>query len=339
MKTSVLVPILVLLFVFFDMGAQKGSDQSIVKINGYGNGLEIGAGIISGFDKSANEVFLVTALHVVGEADSVTVEFRQNRKEFPATIYKTKPELDLAVLRVSIQGTAIDFKKLVVASSSDFVQRPVKIIGHPQGSSWITTTASSFLNATDGINFTISRGDASKGYSGGGVFTNNNRLMGMMLKIGSHDAVVLDVLSISEWLTEWKVETNLWGRPKMNFTEAGIMGVGAAGIVVSLFVLESDSADLYSTYETQRFSDDPVYSGTTREQVFDDAQSKHNTAVITGVVGGVVLAAGTYLLIRKMNKRKKEKRYDGLVVVPHFNVPDYASSSGKAVTVGVTIRF
>ena len=340
MKTSITFSLVASLLVFLDMAGQKNPDQSIAKVTGYGDGVEIGAGILTGFDDVDDEVFLVTALHVVEEADRITVEFRQHRKEFPAQIYKTKPELDLAVLQVGITGEIIDFKKQVVAQASDFVERPIKVIGHPQGSSWVLTTASSYVQASDDRNnFIISRGDTSKGYSGGGVFTNNNRLLGMILKIGSHQAVVLDVLPIKDLLKEWKVETNLWGKPKMNFTEPGIMGVGAAGVLVSLLVFESDSKDLYNTYEEHRFETDPIYAGTSRTQVFNDAQSKHNTAVITGVVGGVVLVAGSYMLIRKLSKRRKEKRYDGLVVVPHFDMPDYVTSSGNAVTVGVTIRF
>lgn len=328
------------LFIFFGLAAQKGPNQAITKVRAYGDGLEIGAGIVTGFDESVNEVFLVTALHVVGEADSITVEFRQNRKEFPAIIYKTKPDLDLAVLRIPLLTTSIDFKSQVVAEASDYRISLVQIIGHPQGSSWVLSS-NKFLEASGINHFRVSHEGISKGFSGGGVFTKNNRLMGMMVENRSHDALALDLLAITELLNDWKVETNLLTKPKMNFTEAGIIGAGTAGVLVSLFVFESKSKDLYSTYEDHRFSSDPVYTdlGMSRDEVYDKANTKHNTAVITGVVGGVVLATGAYLLIRKLNKRKKEKRHDGLVVVPQFNMPGYVSSSGNAVTVGVTIRF
>lgn len=341
MRTSVLVCLqFVSFFAFFDSIAQKVPDQSIVRIKGYGNGLEIGAGIVAGFDKDDKEIFLITALHVVEAADSITVEFRQHKKEFPAAIFKVKQELDLAVLRVPLQEIALDFKSQVVAESSDYRISLVKIIGHPQGSSWVLSS-NKFLMALNANNFTVSHEGIGKGYSGGGVFSNNDRLMGMMVENRSHDALVLDLLAIIEFLDESKIETNLWVKPKMNYTTAGVMGAGAAGILVSLFVFENKSKDLYTTYEDHRFSNDPIYTemGMTRDEVYDQANSKHNAAVITGVVGGVVLAAGSYMLIRKLNKRKKEKRHDGLVVVPHFNMPDYALSSGNAVTLGVTIRF
>lgn len=340
MKTLTFLVQLVPFFIIFGMAAQKGPDQAIAKVRAYGNGLEIGGGIITGLDDSTNELFLVTALHVVGEADSITVEFRQNRKEFAAIIYKTKPELDLAVLRVPMQDTFIDFKSQVVAESSDYSISLVKVIGHPQGSSWVLSS-NKFLDRMGVHHFRVSHESISKGFSGGGVFTKNDRLMGMMVENRSHDALALDLLAITELLNEWKVESNLLTKPKMNFTEVGIIGAGTAGILVSLFVFENKSKDLYTTYEDHRFSSDPIYTdlGMTRDEVYDKANAKHNTAVITGVAGGIVLAAGSYLLIRKLNKRKKEKRHDGLVVVPHFNMPDYVSSSGNSVAVGVTIRF
>jgi hypothetical protein len=76
-----------------------------------------------------------------------------------------------------------------------------------------------------------------------------------------------------------------------------------------------------------------------RQHVFEDAKSKHNTAVVVGAVSGAVLAVGTYMLIRKINKRKIEKRHDGLVVLPHFDMPDYALSSGNSVSFGITLKF
>ncbi len=340
MNTSIHIVRLVLFFLLVDLAAQKNPDEFIVKITGYSGGVEIGAGIITGFNELDREVFLITALHVVEETDSLLVEFSQNRREFPATIFKVKPELDLAVLQVKIRNTDIEFRDLVVAETSDFRLSLVKIIGHPQGSSWITRL-NKFLAPLDRNNFTVSNEMVTKGFSGGGVFTKNDRLMGMIVENRSQDALVVDILAIVSLLNEWKVETNLLTRPKLKLETAAIMGAGTAGVIYSLVGLEKKSKDQYSIYEDHRFSNDPIYTdlGMTREEVFQDAESKHKTAIIVGAVSGVVLAVGSYMLIRKLSKRKNEKRHDGLVVVPHFNMPDYALSSGNAVSFGVTIQF
>ena len=340
MRISILVLPLVLLFVLFEVAAQKYPDGFIVKITGYGSGVQVGAGIIVGFNEVDQEALLVTALHVVEETDSLLVEFRQHSKGFPATILKVKPELDLAVLRVNIQGADIDFRNLVVAESSDFRLSLVKIIGNPQGSSWVTRL-NKFLTLSDGSNFTVSNEMISGGFSGGGVFTKNNRIMGMMIENRSQDALVVDILAILALLNEWNVEANLLVRPKLKLETAAIMGAGTAGILVSLVHFEKKSKDQYTIYEENLFSNDQIYAdlGMTRDEVFQDAESKRKTAIIVGVIGGTVLAAGTYMLIKKLNKRKKEKRHDGLVVVPHFELPDYVESSGRAVSFGVTIKF
>ncbi len=333
----------IVLFIFFGLSAQNPK-QSIVKVMGYGNDPEIGAGIITGYNKTDKEVFLVTALHTLFDKDSVLrenikVEFRQHKDEFPAQLYKLDQELDLAVLRVNTQGTSIAFKKLVVAAKDDYRRSLINVIGHPQGSYWVLDSKE-FLSA-ESYNFTISHEGITKGYSGGGVLTKNNRLMGMMVQNRSHDALVLDIATILELLNEWKVETNLLTRPKIKLGTVAIMGTGTASILISVLHFEKESKDLYSTYEDYPFTNDPIYTelGMTRDEVFEDANSKHNTAVVVGVVGGTILAIGTYVIIRKLSKRKKERRYDGLTVRPFFDMPDYVSSSGNAVAFGVTIKF
>jgi hypothetical protein len=119
------------------------------------------------------------------------------------------------------------------------------------------------------------------------------------------------------------------------------MGAGAGGVAVSFIHFESKSRDLYSTYEEHPFINDQVYTdlGMSRDEVFEDANSKHNTAIIVGAVGGTILAIGTYVIIRKLTKRKKERRYDGLTFRPYFDMPDYVSSSGGSLAVGVNIKF
>lgn len=340
MKISKIGLQFLMFLVTLTLSAQKNSEETIVKVSGHGDGVEIGAGIITGFDDIRNEVFLITAFHIIEETDSITVEFHQLRDEFTAAVFKVDPGLDLAVLRVSLGQSPVKFKKQLVAESSDFTISLVQIIGHPQGSTWVMTS-NRYLTAPDDRHFTVSHEGIRKGFSGGGVFTKNNRLMGMMLENRSHDALVLDLLAITEQLNKWKVETNLLTRPKLKLESAAVMGAGTAGVLVSLLALEKKSKDQYTIYEEHLFSNDPIYTGLgmTRQQVFEDAKSKHNTAVVVGAVSGAVLAVGTYMLIRKINKRKIEKRHDGLVVLPHFDMPDYALSSGNSVSFGITLKF
>ncbi len=340
----------ILFFTFSGILAQNPK-QSIVKVTAHfsDNQIEVGGGIITGFNDLDKEVFLVTARHIfikedkdgtiLAEAERLTVEFQKGRDEFSATIDRVDPELDLAVLKVNLKERAISFKKLVVAQTDDYTRSIVNVIGHPQGSEWVLNS-NEFLS-TESYNFSISHDGISTGYSGGGVFTKYNRLMGMMVQNRSHDALVLDIAAILELLNEWKVETNLLGRPKIKYGTLAVMGTGVAGVAVSIFHFERKSKDLYSIYEEHPFSNDPIYTtmGTTRDEVFEDANSKHNTAIIVGAVGGTVLAIGTYVIIRKLSKRKKERRYDGLTVRPYFDMPDYVLSSGNAVAFGLSIKF
>lgn len=126
---------------------------------------------------------------------------------------------------------------------------------------------------------------------------------------------------------------------------AGLSGVGASGaaLLLSGLKIESDSKDLYKVYKDNLDPNAPVFSETTREQFYQDANSKHKKATWLSIGGGTVLVAGGVVMITRLiqiskyNKKCSGKTTDAS---PKWNLaPIVDVGSGNGVSAGVAINF
>ena len=85
---------------------------------------------------------------------------------------------------------------------------------------------------------------------------------------------------------------------------AGVVVVGG-GLVYQGISLESQSQDLYTIYETELDPNSSVYYEKSREDHFNEANTKHQNATYLMVGGGVVLAGGGAYVVSKMIQTKK----------------------------------
>ncbi|MBK8503365.1 MAG: hypothetical protein IPL46_14785 [Saprospiraceae bacterium] len=88
---------------------------------------------------------------------------------------------------------------------------------------------------------------------------------------------------------------------------AGLTGAAGAGLALLLsgLKLESDSKPLYDTYKSNLNPSDPVFSEISREDYYQDANSKHKKGQWFTAAGAAVIAAGGVILVSRLIQIKK----------------------------------
>ena len=208
------IVILTLTFAVPTLHAQEAEDKSelaktlIVKVN---NGLKFGAGII--FNIKGGYLFIATARHVVeGSEDGfVDVEFKFARNiTVKAKLIKNSQRLDLAVLQVDIQNsriqglllTNIPFE-LLQALPSLHKGMPVFPIGHPAGKDWYVSRNPGIIQEVIFDADILFEFECYPGHSGGGLFTANWNLAGMILQDDVYDCNALSFRRIYATLKDY----------------------------------------------------------------------------------------------------------------------------------------
>jgi hypothetical protein len=124
---------------------------------------------------------------------------------------------------------------------------------------------------------------------------------------------------------------------------AGLGGVAATGFALGLsgLKMESDSKDLYDIYKNNINPNDPVFSETSREDYYQEANKKHKTGTWLMIGGGTVIVAGGIMMvsrliqINKYNKNCAGRSSDAMShprVSPLFLVNSDQMSTGIAIT-------
>ncbi|MEP6795997.1 MAG: hypothetical protein ABJB16_16835 [Saprospiraceae bacterium] len=132
---------------------------------------------------------------------------------------------------------------------------------------------------------------------------------------------------------------------KMIPVYAGLSGVAATGaaLVLSGLKSESDSKDLYTVYKNNLDPNASVFSETTREQFYLDANSKHKKGTwLTAGGGTVIIAGGVVMVMRLIQISKYNKKCAGKTTdaTPKWNIkPIVDVGSGNAVSAGIAINF
>lgn len=116
----------------------------------------------------------------------------------------------------------------------------------------------------------------------------------------------------------------------------GLGGIGAtgAGLIASGLKSSSDAKDLYNVYKENTVETAGVYEemGSTRNDVYDEANKKHKTGTFLKVAGGaVLLTAGIIMVNRLIQLKKLEQRT--MSFAPYLNI-DRKSAPGKVYAAG-----
>jgi hypothetical protein len=191
---------------------EQNARKAVVFIQGQIDGDTVfGGGII--FSKADDRLYIATANHVVrrGAAEATNLRVRLYSlpgEEFEATILRDQDsQMDLAVLRVidrqrEIPNTVMDFNILGDAPS---LKRGDAVfpIGHPEGRRWSVPVNADRVdqNLTSEVSFQSTY--VRKGNSGGALFDDKWRLVGMVVRDEPPDATAISATSVSRKLASW----------------------------------------------------------------------------------------------------------------------------------------
>ena len=109
----------------------------------------------------------------------------------------------------------------------------------------------------------------------------------------------------------------------------GGIGVTGIGLLTSGSKNASEGQDLYEIYKTNTVETAPIYTelGSTREEVYSEANKKHKTGTFTKAGGGLVLLAAGVIMVNRIIQMKKIDRRS-VAFSPYINV-DRGTASGK----------
>lgn len=185
----------------------EGIERLIPKIRGInstGYADEEGAGIIlSGTDE---EMVILTASHVVGNAEEIQITLFQYAKILKASVLRMDEDLDLALLSVS--GPFPDWNlRLPPTKRVDLeVGQNVTTVGHPVGNEWdinpINQVKSNRI-VTDRRRFTITTSGITSGSSGSPIFSKDGQWVGMVTETNQVNTICVKSSTIRDLLDYW----------------------------------------------------------------------------------------------------------------------------------------
>lgn len=129
--------------------------------------------------------------------------------------------------------------------------------------------------------------------------------------------------------------------PKIPFW-AGMGGIGVTGVGLLTAGIKSagDGQDLYKIYKENAVEASAVYTdlGSTREEVFSEANKKYKNGSLLEIAGAAVLVTAGVIIVNRMIQAKKMERRR-VAVSPYMNVePTHMSGKVEAYS-GLTIKY
>jgi alpha-tubulin suppressor-like RCC1 family protein len=192
-----------------------------------------GAGIVLGLDN--DQVYIVTANHVVREGESaaikIKVQFRGHKEQVAGQLGAHYDiDQDLAVVTVSgaralgIDGGAFPFDR--IGDPTVLIQgEPVFLAGHPQGVPWsVTVTPDAFIEP-DEASLRFESKSLFPGHSGGALLNFRLEIIGLLRSDQQPNGDALSIVKVVALLKEWGYPVRLSQR----FTAASLetLSVGA----------------------------------------------------------------------------------------------------------------
>lgn len=349
MKNTISILFSLLLFLSFQVNAQKVKDMAsgVVKITTRsqdGNAGETGAGIIVG--QNRDELFIVTAWHVLKDAESIQIQLPDfSWSTFPARMHtEFNFDLDMAVIIANVPPKVIE--KIIKFRQSNFghlkADSKVASIGHPFGSdkSWeiLQGKALDITYETNKIRF---QGPGiQSGFSGGALLETNKsrktRLLGMIINTQQAGiTVAVRVDEIISNLEKWRIPYDLIKPPVEPIPKASIVLGGTSLGTAALGYYFNDKAiywkDLYNEYGDEQAALEKLNMG--RQEIAENHKKNVLYRNLSYLASG--LEVGTALFIyfkRKHNKNKTTKPSDPIDFYGHLDFKSNGSSIGLVYT-------
>ncbi|MDX2284378.1 MAG: SUMF1/EgtB/PvdO family nonheme iron enzyme [Bacteroidia bacterium] len=164
-----------------------------------------GAAIIVG--SSGGRLYLITALHVIEDPASISLQLRQQPEPVAGKLLNSDSALDLAAISCPIPaGYSPAFFPFSAAEPQD--NQPVVLVGHPYGNLWDINRISRIKEASFGIQpgrFTVYPSGVGPGSSGGAVLDEQGLLLGIVTETDPVKTLCLQAALCKRACTAWAV--------------------------------------------------------------------------------------------------------------------------------------
>ncbi|MEZ4776223.1 MAG: hypothetical protein R3D00_23820 [Bacteroidia bacterium] len=184
--------------------------------------------------------------------------------------------------------------------------------------------------------------------TGKGIFSGTNLVIDWYYTADGYSKADLTGLKIVvmaiDPLEEPSIETNQPREIRTISPWAGLGAVGASGLglLTTGVISENNAQQDYEIYTTNLNPSASVYTelGITRDELYNDANSKHKKATALMIGGGVVIAAAGVILINRLNVQKKIRNMQSsrLEVSPMYQSGS-AFNSGHQAGLNVSWKF
>ena len=141
--------------------------------------------------------------------------------------------------------------------------------------------------------------------------------------------------------TTKQVDMNLPQGKKIPYW-VGLGGIAATGVAMLMGGLKtkSEGSDLYDIYKVNRYEDADIYDelGSTRDQVYDEANKKNKTGTVMTIAGSAILATAGIIIVNRIIQTKKLNQR-GLSFSPMLKLNPGATYGTITPAAGVTLRY
>ena len=137
--------------------------------------------------------------------------------------------------------------------------------------------------------------------------------------------LTIEVIALSPKISTTESTTEAKNTPQVKINKvpvyAGLGGVVTigAGLIVAGIGQESDSKELYDIYEQNLDPLDVIYNELTRQEHYDNANSKHKTGQWMTYGGIAVIVTGGIILIKRFIDIKKWEKMGNVSIEPEIN--------------------
>lgn len=175
------------------------------------NAGEQGAGVLTG--NLGNELFILTAYHVIAEyPDQLSITFRNNQ-EASAEVVNSSEELDVAIIKCRIPAGFNIKSSFKFADKDPVMKEEIVLIGHPSVQNWRVN----HRNQIDGLKhdlddrlLEVTSDFIVGGYSGGAILNENHELLGILTDVNDHFSIGVKSAHLKKLLSRnfWNVPVN-----------------------------------------------------------------------------------------------------------------------------------
>lgn len=170
-----------------------------------------GAGLLTG--NLGNELFILTAFHVIAEdPDQITITFRNNQEAL-AEVVNSSEEVDIAIIKCKVPAGFNIKTSFKFADKDPVMKEELVLIGHPSVQNWRINHRNQIDGLKHGLDdrlLEVTSDFIVGGYSGGAILNEKHELLGILTDVNAHFSVGVKSRHLKKLLGRsfWNIPVN-----------------------------------------------------------------------------------------------------------------------------------